>query len=127
MGHHYDRVDPEMQKRMEELRDELREGSIADLEMQIKRAQLSQNIGALHEHPEGKLTERDEGALQYAVAQTGGKIIVNFGTPVSWVGMNPEDAEAFANSLMSKAREARKMIIKGDGKSIKAKLLQSTS
>ena len=128
MGHHnFDGADPEMMKRIEELRGKMREGSVDDLALNLKRAQLSQNIGALHDHPEGRLTDKDDGALQYAVAQTGGKVIVNFGTPVSWIGMNPEDAEAMANVLMAKAREARKMIVKGDGKSLKSRLLQSAT
>ena len=123
MGHHnFDGVDPQMEAKMAELRRKLQ---VDDLE--LRKAQLSQNIGALHDHPERRLTDKDEGALQYAVAQTGGKIIINFGTPVSWIGMNPEDAEAMANVLMAKAREARKMIVKGDGKSFKSRLLQSTT
>lgn len=62
--------------------------------------------GALGDHPEGKLTKSDEGAIQFAVGVKDGKVVLDFGTPVAWVGMNPQQAADLASLMLSKAREA---------------------
>lgn len=40
-------------------------------------------LGATGEFPEGKLTEVDEGELKFAVGYMKGKVVIDFGTPVS--------------------------------------------
>ena len=62
--------------------------------------------GALGEFPEGKVSASDEGAIQFGVTTKDGKVILDFGTPVAWVGMNPQDAADLASVLLKNAREA---------------------
>ena len=57
-------------------------------------------LGATGKHPEGKLTESDEGEIGFSVFEYEGKIIMNFNTPVYWFGMNKEQAKAVAESLL---------------------------
>jgi hypothetical protein len=78
-----------------------------------KRNQLMRDLlnttgfrGALGDFPEGKLTSHDEGSIQFAIGIKDGKVIIDFGTPVHWLGLNPQQAADLASSLLSKAREA---------------------
>jgi hypothetical protein len=65
--------------------------------------------GALGEFPEGKLTKTDEGAIQFAIGEKDGKVVIDFGTPVHWVGMSPQQAAEMASLIIKIAREvARK-------------------
>lgn len=65
--------------------------------------------GALGDFPEGKLTKTDEGSIQFALGEKDGRVVLDFGTPVHWVGMTPRQAAEFASTLLKKAREvARK-------------------
>jgi len=52
------------------------------------------SVGATGEHPEGRLTEDDEGEIQFAVAadKAAGKVVIDFGKPVAWMGMNASQA-----------------------------------
>lgn len=62
--------------------------------------------GALGDFPEGQLTKSDEGAIQFGISTKDGKVILDFGTPVAWVGMNPQQAADLASLLLKRAREA---------------------
>lgn len=65
--------------------------------------------GAIGAHPEGKLTKSDEGAIQFAVGEKDGKVVLDFGTPVSWIGMSAQDAADLAQTLFKWAREVGRM------------------
>lgn len=65
-------------------------------------------IGPTGTHPEGQLSPRDEGAIHFAVGVRDGKVCLDFGTPVAWLGMNPGDALQLAQSLIEQARKAAK-------------------
>lgn len=60
--------------------------------------------GALGDFPEGQLTKTDEGAIQFAIGEKDGKVVVDFGTSVHWLGMSPQQAAAFASLLLKKAK-----------------------
>jgi len=45
-------------------------------------------IGATGEHPQGKLTPHDEGGIQFAIGVKDGKVVLDFGQPVVWVGFS---------------------------------------
>lgn len=60
--------------------------------------------GALGDFPEGQLTKMDEGAIQFAIGEKDGKVVLDFGTPVAWVGMTPQQAADFASTLLNRAR-----------------------
>ena len=62
--------------------------------------------GALGDFPEGQLTKTDEGAVQFSVGEKNGKVVLDFGTPVNWVGMNPQQAADLATLLLKHARSA---------------------
>lgn len=65
--------------------------------------------GALGDFPEGKLTKTDEGSIQFAIGEKDGKVVIDYGTPVHWIGMTPQQAAEFASLLLKRAREvARK-------------------
>lgn len=60
--------------------------------------------GAIGAYPEGKLTPSDEGNIQFAVCETNGQVVIDFGTSVHWFAMTPQQADDLASSLMAKAR-----------------------
>lgn len=63
-------------------------------------------LGATGEFPQGKLVPEDEGELQLAIAEVEGRVVINFGKPISWIGMRPEEARMLANMLLLKASAA---------------------
>lgn len=69
---------------------------------------MSKKIGATGEFPEGKFHSSDEGALKFAVANRDGKVVLLFGTPVTWMAMGPEQAREVAQNLIKHASEAEK-------------------
>lgn len=60
--------------------------------------------GAIGSYPEGKLTALDEGSIQFAVGGQDGKVVIDFGTPVRWMGMTPQQAADLASDIMKWAR-----------------------
>jgi len=65
--------------------------------------------GALGEFPEGTLSKHDEGAIQFALGTKDGKVVIDFGTPVHWLGMTPQQAADLASAILKKAREVGRM------------------
>lgn len=71
---------------------------------------MPNKLGSTGEFPEGKLNGSDEGGLRFAVGQEGDCVSIAFGKPVAWLAMPPEQAVAFAELLIAKARiVARRM------------------
>lgn len=68
--------------------------------------EVFEHFGKQNTFPEGKLTEDDEGAIQFGVSNANGKVIVNFGSPVAWLGMNPQQARILASYLNEHADAA---------------------
>lgn len=56
-------------------------------------------LGQTGRFPEGKIHRTDEGELRMAVSARQGKVILNFGTPIAWIGLTPELAELLAEHL----------------------------
>lgn len=65
-------------------------------------------LGATGERPLGSMIPGDEGELKVAVGSKNGKIVINFGKPIAWVGMQPFEAIALAQVLQERARELLK-------------------
>lgn len=61
--------------------------------------------GAIGDFPQGQLTKADEGAIQLAIGEKDGKVVIDFGTPVCWLGMTPQQAADFASTVLKRARE----------------------
>lgn len=77
-------------------------GDIADM----RRKHLQDAIGATGRHPEGKITPQDEGEIAFSITNTMGKVVLNFGKPVAWVGLRPQDARQLAELLLRNAARA---------------------
>lgn len=71
-----------------------------------KMLDTSEFRGAIGAFPQGKLTKADEGSIQFGVGVKGGKVVLDFGTSITWVGMDAQQAADLASVLLSKAREA---------------------
>ena len=77
--------------------------SVPDPEITEALGDLAEDLGATGLFPGGSLTEFDEGSIRFAVAYAKGKILVDFGKPVAWLGMSPAEAKRFARVLMKLA------------------------
>jgi hypothetical protein len=43
-------------------------------------------------YPEGKLTESDDGELEFKIAVFEERVIMDWGKPVQWIGLSPAGA-----------------------------------
>lgn len=64
--------------------------------------------------PAKKLTERDEGPISFDIGHTGGRVVMNFGKSIQWIGLSPIQARDLAFMLLSHADAAP--IIGGAGR-----------
>lgn len=73
------------------------------------------DFGATGKFPEGKLNATDEGEIQFGIAADvrNEKVLIDFGTPVAWLGLNPEQAIAIADSLKANALKVQMSQLKG--------------
>lgn len=62
--------------------------------------------GALGTFPAGRLGPSDEGAIQFGVTAKDGKVVLDFGVPVAWIGLDPQQAADLASSMIRHAKEA---------------------
>jgi hypothetical protein len=60
-------------------------------------------LGPTNKFPQGKLNTQDDGELQLAISSAQGNVIIHFGTKVSWLGLPPTEARAFARALLKHA------------------------
>ncbi len=60
--------------------------------------------------PEGRINSDDEGELAMACTadKEHGVVVLDFGKPVKWVGLPPQEAVRMAEILIAKAREVAK-------------------
>ena len=61
-------------------------------------------IGPTGAFPRGKLSPDDKGELAVAISTMGEYVRIDFGTPVDWVCLPPDQALAFASTIAAKAR-----------------------
>jgi len=64
-------------------------------------------LGKLGTFSRGKMHASDEGDLRMAIAHTASEVVISFGKPVAWLGLEPDKAEQFANMILSHAKEIR--------------------
>jgi len=67
------------------------------------------NPGPTGEFPHGKLTGDDAGQIQFSVGIRDDRVVMDFGTPVKWIGMTADDARVVGKTLIKHAKK----IIKG--------------
>jgi hypothetical protein len=65
-------------------------------------------LGPTGDYPDGKLDESDDGALQMAITAEKGRVLVVFGKPIAWIGLEPKDAREMAVLLVKQAEVAEK-------------------
>lgn len=65
-------------------------------------------LGATGKYPEGKIVDSDEGEISIAVGHMDRRVIIDFGTPTSWLGMPIEQAREFANAVHRRADMAER-------------------
>ncbi len=53
-------------------------------------------------YPDGKISEDDMGALAVAVYIDKGRVIIDFGKDLSWIGMGKENLRGFIDMLEQK-------------------------
>jgi hypothetical protein len=117
MGHHgSEGPSEEMLRAM----DALKEASATDKEEMIKtlmQAEHNPKFGATGQYPDGSLDKSDEGEIVFGITSHRGKVILNFGKPVSWLGMDARQAASLAAILIQHANQCRDV---GDENNTKA-------
>lgn len=93
--HHSSHQDPEMDQRLREMFEDA--GAVREGGDELVK------LGATGRFPGGKLTDQDEGEVQFRVGYLDGKIVLDFGQPVTWVGCSPEQAKDLARILLKHA------------------------
>ncbi len=67
--------------------------------------------GPTGKFPQGSLNKDDEGELKMLISHDGeGKVIIDFGKPVRWVGMSSTEAVDLARVLISHANAREKIV-----------------
>lgn len=79
----------------------------------VNRAKLDDDaerlgLGATGEFPEGQLAPHDEGEIKMAVTSHDGKVVINFGKPVAFLGMTPDQAIYFAGLIKQHAEKLKR-------------------
>lgn len=87
MSHHSPEVDKNLTDQLNEKLEEL----------------FAERLGKIGEHPRGRLTPTDEGGIKIAVGSKNGAVVIDFGTPVAWVGFSSQEARDIAASLVKHA------------------------
>jgi hypothetical protein len=63
------------------------------------------SIGPTGDFPRGKFNADDEGGLCFAVGHQDKTVIVNFGKPVKWIGLDANGAMELAELIIAHALE----------------------
>lgn len=66
----------------------------------LRQALSEPLVGATGTYPEGQVSPGDVGAVQFMIGSRNGRIILDFGTPVHWLSMNPCDAHQIVMNLL---------------------------
>lgn len=61
--------------------------------------------GATGEFPDGKKSKDDEGELQFIIGHDKREVVVNFGKPIKWFSLPPEQAIALGRLMIRHAEE----------------------
>lgn len=65
-------------------------------------------LGATGTFPQGLMSRNDEGGLQMAVMAAEDKVVLAFGTEVSWIGFGPTQAREIAKLLSQRADDVER-------------------
>ncbi len=82
--------------------------SYEDLSQGMKEALgLPDDLGATGKFPMGKLNDDDEGEIKIAIGHQDGKVVLDFGTPIHWIGFTPSQAIEIVEALRDHAFAAK--------------------
>ena len=103
MSHHgqdpFDAYDETTAERMKNLLEASRR--------QLSEAFVKSEIGPTGKFPDGKMAKHDEGEIAFSVGARDGKVVLDFGASVAWIGMDPGQAVALAQTLIAHAKKCR--------------------
>lgn len=70
---------------------------------------LINKFGATGLFPKGKIDRLDEGEIRFGIAadHKNNVILINFGKPVTWLGLTADEAIEISNSLRDKGLEIK--------------------
>lgn len=74
------------------------------------------SLGATGNFPDGKIIEQDEGEIMIGITEVEGRVVINFGKPVHWVGLTKQQAVEIAQSLILHSKSDDKQILTEDTK-----------
>jgi hypothetical protein len=111
MSNHSGEIDPQMQAKLDAMFEKVIEPYREVLEQQMRDQAQEMGLGKTGEVPDGQLTDHDQGELKMGIAMVDGRIVMNFGQPVAWVGFQAEQARAVAAALVTKAEEAEAWLV----------------
>ena len=60
-------------------------------------------LGPTKKFPRGKFNASDEGELRLAVFVKDSTVVIDFGTPTAWIGLDADTALQFASSIFKHA------------------------
>jgi hypothetical protein len=69
----------------------------------MAEAMQQKKMGPTGKFPDGKLNDTDEGEIQVGIAEVDGRVVMNFGKPIEWIGFTKEQAKQIGFSLHHKA------------------------
>jgi hypothetical protein len=72
-------------------------------------------LGPTGEFPQGHLNQSDEGGLTFSISRENGKIVIDFGKPTIWIGLDKETALKLAVSLLKFSGAVKIEIDAGQG------------
>lgn len=104
MGHHgTDGPSPEMLAAIGDLKRAAEDEKAHFMEQMVKEPAF----GSTGKYPDGSIDSTDEGEIIFNVSSHRGRVIVNFGKPVSWLGLDARQAGALAATLIQHANSCR--------------------
>ena len=62
------------------------------------------DLGATGNFHDGKLNENDEGEIMVGITEYDGRVIMNFGKGIRWIGFTKEQAKQIADSLLKHSK-----------------------
>ena len=65
-------------------------------------------LGPTRDFPRGKLNSEDEGGLMMKISEENSAVRLDFGKPIAWIALPPDEALTFAATIVKHA-----MAIKG--------------
>lgn len=91
MSHHSSQHDPSLTEQLRKMYD----------------APAQEPLGPTRQFPRGKLMPSDEGETRIGIAQVNGAVVIDFGSPTTWIGFTPEQADDIAATLKAHAQALR--------------------